>query len=216
MCPQVLIYDLRSSRPLLVKDHYYGLPIKSLHFHDSLDLVISADSKIIKMWNKDSVSPALLVYFISRRPAVNLQRLTSFLFYLLISGKSVFLHRTAGQHQWCVSLPRLRLVHANRSEATSSFLTDPLKSKFEFRGIRTDRCQHKLCSIFRNDNPSLTGKQTKIINLILLTGRVNLCLILLVHSERVLNETLKTFFCYSEVSYILWMCQTSDLLALCK
>lgn len=51
---QVLIYDLRSSRPLLVKDHYYGLPIKSLHFHNPLDLVISADSKIIKMWNKDN------------------------------------------------------------------------------------------------------------------------------------------------------------------
>uniref|UniRef100_A0A8C1KTQ0 Nucleolar protein 10 n=1 Tax=Cyprinus carpio TaxID=7962 RepID=A0A8C1KTQ0_CYPCA len=51
---QVLVYDLRSSRPLLVKDHYYGLPIKSLHFHDQLDLVLSADSKIIKMWNKDN------------------------------------------------------------------------------------------------------------------------------------------------------------------
>ncbi|XP_016133791.1 nucleolar protein 10-like [Sinocyclocheilus grahami] len=51
---QVLVYDLRSSRTLLVKDHYYGLPIKSLHFHNPLDLVLSADSKIIKMWNKDN------------------------------------------------------------------------------------------------------------------------------------------------------------------
>ncbi|XP_056624764.1 nucleolar protein 10 isoform X2 [Triplophysa dalaica] len=51
---QVLLYDLRSSHPLLVKDHYYSLPIKSLHFHNQLDLVISADSKIIKMWNKDN------------------------------------------------------------------------------------------------------------------------------------------------------------------
>lgn len=51
---QVLLYDLRSSHPLLVKDHYYGLPIKSLHFQDQLDLVISADSKIIKMWNKNN------------------------------------------------------------------------------------------------------------------------------------------------------------------
>ncbi|KAI7804801.1 nucleolar protein 10 isoform X1 [Triplophysa rosa] len=51
---QVLLYDLRSSHPLLVKDHYYGLPIKALHFHHPLDLVISADSKIIKMWNKDN------------------------------------------------------------------------------------------------------------------------------------------------------------------
>ncbi|XP_071403082.1 nucleolar protein 10 isoform X1 [Centroberyx affinis] len=51
---QVLLYDLRSSRPLLVKDHYYNLPIKSLNFHEQLDLVLSADSKIIKIWNKDT------------------------------------------------------------------------------------------------------------------------------------------------------------------
>uniref|UniRef100_A0A673CHV8 Nucleolar protein 10 n=1 Tax=Sphaeramia orbicularis TaxID=375764 RepID=A0A673CHV8_9TELE len=51
---QVLLYDLRSSQPLLVKDHFYNLPIKSLNFHDQLDLVVSADSKIIKMWNKDT------------------------------------------------------------------------------------------------------------------------------------------------------------------
>ncbi|MEQ2199691.1 Nucleolar protein 10 [Xenoophorus captivus] len=53
---QVLLYDLRSSQPLLVKDHFYNLPIKSLIFHDQLDLIVSADSKIIKIWSKDSVS----------------------------------------------------------------------------------------------------------------------------------------------------------------
>ncbi|KAM9842055.1 nucleolar protein 10 [Aulostomus maculatus] len=51
---QVLLYDLRSSQPLLVKDHFYNLPIKSLNFHEQMDLVVSADSKIIKMWNKDN------------------------------------------------------------------------------------------------------------------------------------------------------------------
>ncbi|KAK1170251.1 nucleolar protein 10-like [Acipenser oxyrinchus oxyrinchus] len=51
---QILMYDLRSNRPLLVKDHHYGLPIKSIHFQNQLDLVLSADSKIIKMWNKDT------------------------------------------------------------------------------------------------------------------------------------------------------------------
>uniref|UniRef100_A0A8C2SDH9 Nucleolar protein 10 n=1 Tax=Capra hircus TaxID=9925 RepID=A0A8C2SDH9_CAPHI len=51
---QVLLYDLRSDKPLLVKDHQYGLPIKSVHFQDSLDLILSADSRIIKMWNKNS------------------------------------------------------------------------------------------------------------------------------------------------------------------
>ncbi|EPY75600.1 nucleolar protein 10 isoform 1 [Camelus ferus] len=51
---QVLLYDLRSDKPLLVKDHQYGLPIKSIHFQDSLDLILSADSRIVKMWNKNS------------------------------------------------------------------------------------------------------------------------------------------------------------------
>ncbi|XP_045435705.1 nucleolar protein 10 isoform X2 [Pipistrellus kuhlii] len=51
---QVLLYDLRSDKPLLVKDHQYGLPIKSVHFQNSLDLILSADSRIIKMWNKNS------------------------------------------------------------------------------------------------------------------------------------------------------------------
>uniref|UniRef100_G1RUE3 Nucleolar protein 10 n=1 Tax=Nomascus leucogenys TaxID=61853 RepID=G1RUE3_NOMLE len=51
---QVLLYDLRSDKPLLVKDHQYGLPIKSVHFQDSLDLILSADSRIVKMWNKNS------------------------------------------------------------------------------------------------------------------------------------------------------------------
>ncbi|KAM9156485.1 nucleolar protein 10 [Pangshura tecta] len=51
---QILLYDLRSSNPLIVKDHLYGLPIKSIQFQDPLDLIISADSRIIKMWNKDT------------------------------------------------------------------------------------------------------------------------------------------------------------------
>ncbi|XP_043935240.1 nucleolar protein 10 [Protopterus annectens] len=51
---QILLYDLRSDQPFCVKDHYYGLPIKSVLFHNPLDLVLSADSKILKMWNKDT------------------------------------------------------------------------------------------------------------------------------------------------------------------
>lgn len=59
---KVLLYDLRSSRPLLVKDHFYNLPIKSLNFHEQLNLVVSADSKIIKIWSKDTVSFPNWVY----------------------------------------------------------------------------------------------------------------------------------------------------------
>ncbi|KAJ3205408.1 Nucleolar protein 10 [Dinochytrium kinnereticum] len=49
----VLLYDLRKPVPLLVKDHQYGLPIKKISFHPSGN-VVSADSKVVRMWSKDT------------------------------------------------------------------------------------------------------------------------------------------------------------------
>lgn len=51
---QVLMYDIRAGAPYLTKDHRYGLPITSLKFHEKAHKVISADSKIIKIWDKTS------------------------------------------------------------------------------------------------------------------------------------------------------------------
>ncbi|KAF8937278.1 hypothetical protein BGZ58_003008 [Dissophora ornata] len=56
----VLMYDLRSNVPLYVKDHQYGFPIKSLTFHegtqgdDGRSKVVSADCKIIKIWDREN------------------------------------------------------------------------------------------------------------------------------------------------------------------
>lgn len=52
---KVLLYDLRSSRPFLVKDHNFGLPIKDIEFHESQNLVMSCDSRILKLWDVNSV-----------------------------------------------------------------------------------------------------------------------------------------------------------------
>lgn len=56
---QVYLYDIRSSEPLLVKDHYYDKPINSIHFHETEDenLVISACSKSFKIWHRDTGKP---------------------------------------------------------------------------------------------------------------------------------------------------------------
>lgn len=54
---QVLLYDIRSSKPLLVKDHMYGLPINGVEFHPGEDLVLSMDSKIVKIWKEESGEP---------------------------------------------------------------------------------------------------------------------------------------------------------------
>ncbi|KAL6058790.1 Nucleolar protein 10 [Balamuthia mandrillaris] len=51
------LYDLRSSRPLYVKDHQYGLPIVDLKFHSSRH-VISTDQKIVKIWNHKPTTAA--------------------------------------------------------------------------------------------------------------------------------------------------------------
>lgn len=47
-----LLYDLRSSKPLLTKSHQYGLPILDLKFHDYARKVVSTDAKVIKIWDK--------------------------------------------------------------------------------------------------------------------------------------------------------------------
>ena len=51
---KVLLYDLRSSKPVVVKQHPHGLPIVSLDFHNTSRRVISADTKVIKIWERDS------------------------------------------------------------------------------------------------------------------------------------------------------------------
>ena len=48
----VVIYDIRRGAPLLVKDHQYGLPIRDIKYHRGH--VVSADAKIIKLWEPDS------------------------------------------------------------------------------------------------------------------------------------------------------------------
>jgi ribosome biogenesis protein ENP2 len=57
-----LLYDIRSAKPFATKDQGYGLPIKSLSWIDGSSrmagdgMVLSADSKVIKVWQRDSVS----------------------------------------------------------------------------------------------------------------------------------------------------------------
>lgn len=53
----VLLYDIRSDKPFLTKDHMYDLPIKDITFHEPLDLVLSMDSKILKLWDRHSGKP---------------------------------------------------------------------------------------------------------------------------------------------------------------
>ncbi|XP_037024308.1 nucleolar protein 10 [Bradysia coprophila] len=50
----VLIYDIRSNQPLLVKDHYNKLKIKRIAFNPSNNAVYSMDEAIMKIWDESS------------------------------------------------------------------------------------------------------------------------------------------------------------------
>lgn len=52
---QVLLYDLRSSTPILIKDHMYGSPVMDIKWHESVSTaaknLITSDSHIVRIWN---------------------------------------------------------------------------------------------------------------------------------------------------------------------
>lgn len=50
----VLLYDLRSSRPAVVKDHRYGLPVLKVDFHPASRNVVSTDAKSVRIWDQHS------------------------------------------------------------------------------------------------------------------------------------------------------------------
>ncbi|XP_015789909.1 nucleolar protein 10 [Tetranychus urticae] len=53
----VLLYDIRSNKPYYTKDHMYGLPIKNVVFSPENDLVLSMDSKVVKIWDRETGKP---------------------------------------------------------------------------------------------------------------------------------------------------------------
>jgi len=56
---QVLLYDIRASKPVLVKDHMYGLPIKRVVHTEGEDqpMVMSMDSQVVRVWDRNTGKP---------------------------------------------------------------------------------------------------------------------------------------------------------------
>ena len=63
-----LLYDIRSRRPFATKDQGYGLPIKRVSWIEGGakmagdGLVVSADKKVIKIWDRNSVRSELSLF----------------------------------------------------------------------------------------------------------------------------------------------------------
>lgn len=55
----VFIYDIRSNKPFYTKNHQYGMPLKSIIYHHKSGNVLSADSKILKIWTPNSAKDNL-------------------------------------------------------------------------------------------------------------------------------------------------------------
>jgi ribosome biogenesis protein ENP2 len=60
-----LLYDIRSPRPFAFKDQGYGLPLKNVAWLEGGSrmagdgMVLSADKKVIKIWDRNTVGRAL-------------------------------------------------------------------------------------------------------------------------------------------------------------
>ncbi|XP_041484227.1 nucleolar protein 10-like [Lytechinus variegatus] len=58
---QILLYDIRSNKPTLVKDHRNGLAIRSLEFSPATEMVASSDSRAVKIWDQSDGKPYVTV-----------------------------------------------------------------------------------------------------------------------------------------------------------
>ena len=50
----VALYDVRSSKPLHIKEHKHGMAIHTLKFHSGSGCVLSSDEKLVKIWKYKS------------------------------------------------------------------------------------------------------------------------------------------------------------------
>ncbi len=66
----VLLYDLRSNKPLLIKDHRYELPIKDIQWHKDNDMILSIDKRACKIWDRNTGKP-----FTSIEPGTNMNNI---------------------------------------------------------------------------------------------------------------------------------------------
>ncbi|XP_062591859.1 nucleolar protein 10-like [Saccostrea cucullata] len=122
----ILLYDIRSSKPLLVKDHQYELPIKSIEFQKSLNLVLSMDTKILKLWDRETGKA-----FTSIEPGTNLNDLcllpNSGLLFMANEGQKIlsyYIPTLGTAPKWCSFLDNLT---EELEESTAQIVYDDYK-----------------------------------------------------------------------------------------
>lgn len=106
---QILLFDIRASKPYVVKDHMYGLPIKDIEFIDGLDLIASLDSKILKIWHRNDGQPYTAIQSNADLNDLCVVPNTGMLFVANESPKilSYYIPSIGPAPKWCAFLDRI-------------------------------------------------------------------------------------------------------------
>ena len=105
----VLLYDIRNSRPYVVKDHHYELPIHSISFSKTTEAVISSDRKAVKLWNENSGEPITAIQMKSNINDVHVVKDSGLMFLANESPKihTYFIPMLGPAPKWCSFLDNL-------------------------------------------------------------------------------------------------------------
>jgi ribosome biogenesis protein ENP2 len=71
------LYDIRSAKPLYIKEHQYGLPVIDVTFHNSSRHVLSTDKKIMKIWDREESRRGTILTNIEATANINAVHLVS-------------------------------------------------------------------------------------------------------------------------------------------
>lgn len=111
-----LLYDIRSPRPSAIKDQGYGLPVKVVSWIEGGSrmagdgLVLSADKKVLKIWDRHSVRTTPFTFLVSRY------------LFLHVAGYKLCLHHARFRYQRCVPFIWKWIAHARQRGHTDDYI----------------------------------------------------------------------------------------------
>ncbi|KAL8825133.1 MAG: hypothetical protein Q9170_007917 [Blastenia crenularia] len=160
------LYDLRSSRPLLKKDQGYGYPIQTLIYlpsttsaraQTSEPKILSADKRIIKIWNPQDGSP-----WTSVEPAADLNSVA------WCKDSGMLLTANEGRQQHSFFIPQL-----GPAPSWCSFLDNLVEEMAEDPNDPNAFTSQKVGEVYDNYK-FLTAQQLETLNLSHLIGTTSL------------------------------------------
>ena len=123
---KVLTYDMRFPVPLYTLSHHYRFPIKSIKYHEASRKLITADKKIIKIWDQQTGN-----LFTNIEPKAHVNDLetcadSGLIFAALESEKigTYFIPELGNAPKWCTFLENLT---EELEESTATSLYDDFK-----------------------------------------------------------------------------------------